>query len=288
MIMEREQNDVNVIIPTFNGGDYLPSLLNSLVRQSTDEFSVIISDNGSSDDTIDVANQYHEVLDLEVIDSHHKKGKAFALNQAIRQSTAARFLFIDQDDTVNTDYVEAMVCKLIEYPYVAAMMDVGILNDCLRTYPRNIPRDQKFGQFAINIASGGTLGVRREVFDDIGLFDESFNFSTNDVEFCCRAYYAGYKLELVDEAVLNYRLRRTARDNFIQGLYYGRGNFAIAQRYPEIRGDQRNGVGRLVIDAGSIMCSLLSHYESRNKSAHDLGKVLWQLGCRCTQVFNNI
>lgn len=187
-----------------------------------------------------------------------------------------------------TDYVEAMACKLIEYPYVAAMMDVGILNDCLRTYPRNIPRDQKFGQFAINIASGGTLGVRREVFDDIGLFDESFNFSTNDVEFCCRAYYAGYKLELVDEAVLNYRLRQTARDNFIQGLYYGRGNFAIAQRYPEIRGDQRNGVGRLVIDAGSIMCNLLSHYESRNKSAHDLGKVLGQLGCRCTQVFNNI
>ncbi len=266
---------VEVIIPTYNGETHIAKLMESLVCQDEQSFSIIIADNGSKDNTVETVKNFENLLDLEIIDASDKPGKAHALNKAIQATDDGMLLFIDQDDTVNDSYVSAMSRALGDAPLVAATMDAVTLNTQFDTPPRFAPSNQKIGEFTIKVAAGGTLGIQRGALYDIGLFDENFNVSTNDVEFCCRAHYAGYDLQLVEEATVYYRFRSSLIENFRQGVYYGKGNFAVAQRYPEVRAPQVS-FGALVIEAGTSLASFLQHKKTRARDIHIVGKAIGQ------------
>lgn len=280
--------NTEIIIPTFNGARYLPDMLQSLNSQDNHDFRVIISDNGSHDDTIDIVESISGSLnyDIDIVDSSDKPGKAHALNKGIIHSAdAKKLLFLDQDDTVNSCYVSEMSSALDDHSFVAACMNANLLNSSIDVLPRYAPRDQKIGQFLIKIAAGGSIGVTRDMVYDLGMFNEEFNYSTNDVEFCVRAHYCGYELSLVKNAILNYRFRETWRDNYIQGVYYGEGNYAIAQIYPEIRGDQEDII-RLAIGAVRMLGRFILVKKERAKSVHNMGKYVGQIKSRINALNN--
>lgn len=213
---------------------------------------------------------------LEVVDASDKQGKAHALNVGIGHSSTEKILFIDQDDTVNSSYVSSMSAALDYTPFVASSMDSFLLNRGFDVMPRYLPRDQKIGQFMIKLAAGGTIGITKDALGSIGMFNEEFDYSTNDVEFCVRAHYAGYELRLVKDAILNYRFRKGIRDNYIQGVYYGEGNYSLAQIYPEVRGDQKR-LPSLAIDVIYSLVKLAFLSKGREKHAHQLGKEVGQM-----------
>lgn len=280
--------DTGIIIPTFNGARYLTEMLRSLDAQDNHYFRVIISDNGSSDNTIDIVENISGSLNyaVDIVDSSDKPGKAYALNRGIAHSAdTKKLLFLDQDDTVNSCYVSKMSDALDDHPFVAACMDANLLNSSIDVLPRYAPRDQKIGQFLIKIAAGGSLGATWDMIYDTGMFNEEFNYSTNDVEFCVRAHYCGYELSLVKDAILNYRFRESWRDNYTQGLYYGEGNYAIAQIYPEIRGDQEDII-RLAMGATIMLGRLILVKKERAKSAHNMGKYVGQIKSRMNALNN--
>lgn len=282
MVIEANERETEVIIPTYNGEKFIGELLLSLASQDRDDFLVTVSDNGSSDSTMEIASNFEDVLSIRCLDASGKRGKPYALNHAIKSKTGSdKLLFIDQDDTVNKEYVRRMSEALDSRPFVASYMDSCLLNqECeQRVAPRFAPHDQKYGQFEINIAAGGTLGLRRSTLEEIGLFDEGFNFSTNDVEFCYRAHSTGYELQLVEGAILNYRFRKGIKANFDQGAYYGKGNYAIAQRHPEIRGDQKSSL-LLAFNSLKRLMPLLVDKTSRELQGHEIGKNIGQLTSR--------
>lgn len=265
-----------VIIPVHNGERHIGDLLESLVAQDDRNFSVIVANNKSSDNSLGIVELFYERLNLTVVDASAMSGKAYALNRAIGSTIARKLLFIDQDDTTQASYVSAMSQALDNHPLVAAKMDSVQLNDFYEVPPRIAPLDQKIGQFTVKLAAGGTLGVRREVFEKIGLFDELFNYSTNDVEFCCRAHYAGYDMQLVEDAIVNYRFRSGLLENYRQGVYYGKGNDAIAQLYPEVRPPQKT-LPSLLLDMGRTTVSFATNRATRARDAHSIGKSVGQI-----------
>ena len=269
--------DTAVIIPVHNGERYVGELLESLTAQDDKNFSVVIADNGSLDKSMHVVESFRGQFELTIVDASMGSGKAYALNRAISSTPATKLLFVDQDDTVQTSYVSAMDSALDNFPLVAAKMDSSLLNNQYEIPPRFAPPNQKIGQFAIKVAAGGTLGARRCVFDKIGLFDETFDYSTNDVEFCCRAHYAGYDMQLVENATVNYRFRKSLIENYRQGVYYGIGNFAISRIYPEVRSPQKSLPG-LIADMGVSALSFAAHRATRARDAHNIGKSVGQVG----------
>ena len=79
--------------------------------------------------------------------------------------------------------------------------------------------------------------------------------------------------------------RETWRDNYIQGVYYGEGNYAIAQIYPEIRGDQEDII-RLAIGAVRMLGRFILIKKERAKSAHNMGKYVGQIKSRINALNN--
>lgn len=267
--------DTALIIPTFNGEDHICDLLGSVKNQDFTSFNTYISDNGSRDKTLSriaiFSQQNH--LDVKIFDSSKKRGKAFSLNNAIERIPERKILTVDQDDEISQNYIREMSDALEQSDFVAAAMDSKKLNRSWKVPPRDAPRDQKIGQFAIKLAAGGSLGFSRKMFNDLNGFREDFNFSTNDVDFCVRAQAAGYNLELIENAELFYRFRETFFENFQQGIYYGRGNCQIERLYPGIRGDEKNffAVMRQIIVSSE---KFFAKKDARAKYAHEIGKLL--------------
>ena len=93
---------LSIIIPCLNAADTIGEQLQALSIQSWNgQWEVIISDNGSTDDTLKVVGKYRESLpELRVVDSSDKPGAAHARNIGCGAATGDAFLFCDADDAV--------------------------------------------------------------------------------------------------------------------------------------------------------------------------------------------
>ena len=123
------------------------------------------------------------------------------------------------------------------------------------------------------------MGFRREVFDEVGGFDEAFILGADEIDFCWRAQYAGFRLGFAPEAVVQYRLKSRATDAMRQAYVFARGD---AQLYAKHRGLGRlpqPSAGKQMRAAGRRLRPLarvdrILKPAQRLRYARDLGRVL--------------
>ena len=122
--------ELSVILASYNGGETLPDQFDGLAEQEWSEpWEIIFIDNGSTDNTRAIAEQYQQRLpNLKIIDASEKKGKPFALNKGIRASKGRALAFIDDDDQVAPGWLSAMGTALQTHDLVACRWDIDTLN----------------------------------------------------------------------------------------------------------------------------------------------------------------
>lgn len=100
---------ISVIIAVYNPGKYLRPCLDSIVNQTYKNLEIILVDDGSTDDSLSICNEYAE-KDQRVI-VHHKEnsGVSATRNQGIRMAHGDYFSFIDSDDYLDTDTYEYLI-----------------------------------------------------------------------------------------------------------------------------------------------------------------------------------
>lgn len=121
---------VSVIIPCLNAADTIGIQLEELANQQLPELmEVIVSDNGSTDETIAVVQQYKERLpNLYIVEATAKKGAAYTRNTGILAASGDAFLFIDADDKIAPGWLSAMTKALLEHDLVIGSIDLKYLN----------------------------------------------------------------------------------------------------------------------------------------------------------------
>lgn len=83
-------------------------------------------------------------------------------------------------------------------------------------------------------AVGANLGVRREVFDAIGGFDESFGVGSDEIDFCLRAQYQGHTIGFAPGAVVHYRVR-TSLPSLVKQFYsYALGRAHLYRKHMDL------------------------------------------------------
>lgn len=99
---------VSVIIPVYNSEQYLRRCLDSVLNQSVQDYEIILIDDGSTDGSLDICNEYAERnRNIKVI---HKLngGVSSACNLGIDNSHGKYLMFCDSDDYVEPDWIETM------------------------------------------------------------------------------------------------------------------------------------------------------------------------------------
>lgn len=208
--------EVSVIIPNFNGIAFLDSVLGSLEGQTTQNFEVILVDNGSSDGSCSfVAGSYPWVHILELPENF---GFCRAVNEGIRASKAPYVLLLNNDTEVTEDFVEQMLAalkrhknafscgaKMVQYHDRDKLDDAGNFYCALGwSYARGKGKDvlSYKKEERVFAACGGAAIYRKRILEQIGCFDEEHFAYLEDIDIGYRARIYGYENWYAPEAVV--------------------------------------------------------------------------------------
>ena len=108
--------DVDVLMATFNGENFVREQIQSIVGQTFSNWRLLVSDDGSSDKTIEIVNS-EIAKDARISWANHKSshlGSYHNFLNLLRSSSASYSMFCDQDDVWNPDKIEVSLRKIQE------------------------------------------------------------------------------------------------------------------------------------------------------------------------------
>ena len=200
-------NEVSVVIPNFNGREYLKTCLNSLLDQTYPEVSIIVVDNGSTDGSQElILSSYPQI---RLISLSENTGFCHAVNVGIKASKSAYVILLNNDTEVEKDFVENLLtgikkhkkafscaAKMISYQDREQIDDAGNFYNALGwAFARGKGKSVSLynREDRIFASCGGASIYKREVFEEIGLFDEEHFAYLEDIDIGYRARIHGYQ-----------------------------------------------------------------------------------------------
>ena len=214
----------SVIIPNWNGVAYLPTCLGALQGQRFTDLETIVVDNGSHDGSLELlAREYPQV---KVIALPKNLGFAGGCNVGLQKASGQVLCILNNDTQVEPDWLAELLAALERHPDAGmATSRVRLFDDRSRLHTTgdfvrvNGTFDSRGvwqldeGQFDQEEYVFGAAGVapafRREMLDDIGLFDADLMSYCEDVDLSWRAQLAGYKCIYAPRAVLYHKVSAT-------------------------------------------------------------------------------
>lgn len=268
-----------VVIPARNAAHLLPVQLRALSAQDcVGTFEVVVSDNGSTDSTRDVAHAAAHLLPgLRVVDSSDVPGVSHARNIGARGARSRVVLFCDADDAADPGWVSAMVRALDDADLVGGPLEPTLLSDPRSVAWRGMPPHDALPVTMryLPYATGANLGVRTEVFRALGGFDTSYVGGHEEVDFAWRAQLGGHSVSFAPGAVMHYRLRGDVHGMVRQMFGYGRSYAQLFSRFrdqPIPRTPLRREIRTYVILARQGVRA------ARRRDAAWLGTAAWTAG----------
>jgi glycosyltransferase involved in cell wall biosynthesis len=195
---ESMQLRISVVIPTYNGGKELASVLQSLSLSTYPAFECIVVDDCSTDGSVRVAVDHG----CAVVRLQKRVGPAAARNRGASLATGDILLFLDADVCVHSDTLDRIACAFRTDPSIAALIgsydDDPQATDFLSQY-RNLMHHyvHQSGLESASTFWSGCGAIRRSVFHGISGFDESYSRpAIEDIELGYRLLQSGKKVLL--------------------------------------------------------------------------------------------
>jgi len=158
---------VSIIVPTFNRANYLKRSIKSVLNQSFKMWELIIVDDGSSDNTFQIVDEY--ILQFENIRymKHSNRRPALSTNTGIQASCGELIAFIGSDDEWKPEFLKQRVDFLKEHP------DIDFIHGGVEVIGHPYVKDKNDLTREIHIDEcvvGGTFFGKRNVFIELGGF----------------------------------------------------------------------------------------------------------------------
>ena len=206
--------EVTVIIPNYNGIGYIADCLDSLLVQ-TMEADIIVVDNDSQDGSKDVIRQYEGVRLIELSENF---GFCRAVNEGIRVCKTKYLILLNNDTKADPAFVEelykaidahddtfSVASKMIQMNSPEKIDSAGDLY-CALGWAFSLGKDMKRSRYdresVVFSACGGAAIYRKDMFEQIGYFDELHFSYLEDVDVGYRARIMGYVNRYTPKAVV--------------------------------------------------------------------------------------
>ncbi len=240
---------ISVIIPVYNVARYLPQCLDSVLGQDHRDLEVIVIDDGSTDASGAICDQY-AARDPRLRVIHQKNaGAAAAKNAGLRIATGEYLSFVDSDDFLEPNVYGFMLEALKTSGADAAQFSY---RDCYvnRTEDQILPpepREQSSREYLVRFTKDWSCALlwnklyRREIYQDI-FFEEGHKI--DDEYFTYQGFLAERKIVFDRRIIYNYRRRKssvmaspqTARQRILDSWdAIGKRRQKVVQVFPELK-----------------------------------------------------
>jgi GT2 family glycosyltransferase len=227
----------SIIIPNWNGAAHLPTCLGSLRAQTVQGAEVIVVDNASTDDSRPLL--VRDFPEVKLIALERNLGFTGACNAGLRAAQGEALILLNNDTEAAAGWLEAVLDAFARYPEAGSVASKMLLFD-RRTVlhaagdffrvdgtpgNRGVWQEDR-GQFLegpVFSANGGSAAYRRAMLDEVGLLDDAFYFSLEDVDLGWRAQLRGWPCIYAPGAVIYHKLSATGGG--VTHSYYNGRNF---------------------------------------------------------------
>ncbi len=213
---------VSVIIVNHNTQELLQRCLKSMIEQTVGiPYEIIVVDNDSTDGSVQMIRR--EFPSVRLVENKENRGFAAANNQGINISKGEVILLLNSDTEVLDGAIQKTLAFMERCPE-ASIVGCRLLNrdGTLQPSCRSFPsvwnlfsesfflyivfrRTKLFGKYymsffdhdsirEVDVVKGACMMVRKEVFERVGLFDESYFMYSEEMDFCYRGKKAGYRV----------------------------------------------------------------------------------------------
>lgn len=256
---------LSVVSPVYNGSAYLTPFLESVLHQTFRNFELIMVDDGSTDDSVQIIQTYQEKdIRIHLIRQNHQ-GAGSARNIGLSQAKGQYIIFLDSDDWFNEDFFKIMLYRITKDQSDVAVCEFFIYNQqtgekqisvIAETGDRKIEKtDLVFDLFTPNtwvkVYRTALLKENHLLFQEIP--------SCNDWSFVFASLACANKISVIHEplvyyrtqishSISSYRYKRTK--DIVRAIKYLRHELKSRDLYSQYQeGFARKSVNHLVYEA---------------------------------------
>jgi glycosyltransferase involved in cell wall biosynthesis len=233
--MTKSDASITVLIPAHNAQATLAETLDSLAQQTLRNFDVLLVDDASTDNTLEIARSFQSTMSINVLSLSSNMGVAGALNAGLAQIQRPYIARLDADDIARPDRLEK------QWTFLDQNASVDVCSTWMEMFyesaeqPNRIlvkPQDDAIIKTALlqycSMSHGASM-FRKNFFDDVGHFDVRLDFA-EDYDLWCRGAMLGKNYINLPEPLTLYRQHATQVGQQKRQLQYER-DLVVKRKY---------------------------------------------------------
>ncbi len=205
MIRNKNISLISIIIPCYNQAHYLPETLQSVLDQTYTNWECIIVNDGSPDNTEDIALEWVKKDSRFIYLKKENGGLADARNYGIKASTGKYILPLDSDDLIAPTYVEKAIKILEEDESIGIVYCKATFFDCLEGNWRTPKHSYKRILYFNTIFC--TAFFRRQDYNKTNGYNINMIYGYEDWDFWLTLSTMGVRANRIPEVLFHYRIR---------------------------------------------------------------------------------
>ncbi len=190
---------ITVIVPVYNARNFVIEALRSIQQQNYEPLELIVINDGSTDDSLKIVRSLEMKMTLI---NQENAGPAAARNKGLGLAKGDFITFLDADDIWPENKLRRQLAYLLDHPQMVVVWGRSKYFGEFSERDKKIPLDENQTRIAYQL---GSALFRREAFDKVGVFDETF-ITGEDNDWLLRATEMGLNQGAMNDVCLHHRM----------------------------------------------------------------------------------
>jgi GT2 family glycosyltransferase len=223
---------MSVVVCSYNGARTIRDCFEGLVQLQYPDYEVIVVNDGSTDETAEIAEKYgFRLISIE------NRGLSNARNTGLAAATGAIVAYIDDDARPDPHWLSYLALAFLETTHVGvggpniAPPGDGTIAECVANAPGG-PVHVLLSDREAEHIPGCNMAFRKAALEAIGGFDPRFRAAGDDVDVCWRLQERGWTLGFSPAAVVWHHRRNSLRAYWKQQCGYGKAEALLENKWP--------------------------------------------------------
>ncbi|MHA1237112.1 MAG: glycosyltransferase [Candidatus Hodarchaeales archaeon] len=227
----------SVIVCTYNGSKTIKETLDNLSKLDYPHFEVIIVNDGSTDQTPQIINEYVNKYGFK-LKSIENNGLSNARNIGYKLANSEIVAYIDDDAYPDPQWLKYLAYDFMNTefagiggPNIGPDSD-GFITKCISNAPGN-PMTVLISDREAEHLAGCNMAFRKSALEEVNGFDSKFRIAGDDVDLCWMLIKNGFKLGFSPSALVWHHRRNSIRTFLKQQHNYGKAESLLEEKWPQ-------------------------------------------------------